>query len=156
MVGTKKLDSGTIRILNGSVGERKSKIGFMPQDVALVEEFTIKELISFFGAIYGLEKTEIDERLQFLLDLLELPDANAYIKNCSGGEKRRVSFAVCLVSQPEILILDEPSVGLDPLLRCKIWDFLEFITKTGQTTVVITTHYLEEAKQANCVSLKKL
>lgn len=71
----------------------------------------------------------------------------------SGGQKRRVSFAVALLSDPEILILDEPTVGVDPLLRQSIWNYLCNLVQTGKTTVIITTHYIEEAKQANTVSI---
>jgi ABC-type multidrug transport system ATPase subunit len=151
VVGTKLLDSGCIRILNDDVGKNVVNIGYMPQDAALVEEFSIKELVYFFATIYGLRKTQTEDRFKFLMNLLELNDASVIIKNCSGGEKRRVSLAICLIHQPEILILDEPSVGLDPLLRRKIWDYFTCITKAGQCTIVITTHYIEEAKEANCV-----
>lgn len=146
------LDAGCIRILDDAVGENKMKIGYMPQEAALVEEFSISELIHFFGTIYGLSKRQVKDRSNFLANLLELSDTNSIIRNCSGGEKRRISLAICMIHQPEILILDEPSVGLDPILRCKIWDYLTSITKSGQTSVVITTHYVEEAKQANCVT----
>lgn len=128
----------------------------MPQNTSLVEEFSINELIHFFGTLYGLQKKEIADRLKFLMNLLDLGDSECLIKNCSGGEKRRVSLAVCLVHQPEILILDEPSVGLDAILRNTIWDFFMSIASTGNTTVILSTHYIEEAKQANCVSFQSL
>lgn len=152
IVGTKTLDSGVITVVNEAVGKHKSKIGYMPQEASLVEEFTICELINFFGTLVGLSRKQIRDRLNFLLDLLELPDEKSTIMNCSGGEKRRISLAVCLIHQPEILILDEPSVGLDPMLRCKIWNFFKSIAKIQRTTVLITTHYIEEAKKADCVN----
>lgn len=151
MVGMQTLDAGVIRILNGAVEKNKRKIGFMPQTASLVDEFTIRELIYFFASIYGLSSRKTSDRFSFLMSLLELPDADTLVKTCSGGEKRRISLAVCLIHQPQVLILDEPSVGLDPLLRLKIWEFLVAITSAGETTVVITTHYIEEAKLANCV-----
>lgn len=151
IVGTRQLDSGSIKILGDSVGKNKLKIGYMPQSIALIEEFSFKELIYFFGTIYRMSKNKIEERLDFLVNLLELPDPNGFVKNHSGGEKRRISLAVCMIHQPEILLLDEPSVGLDPLLRHKIWEFLTTVTRTEGTTVVITTHYIEEATQASTV-----
>lgn len=77
-----------------------------------------------------------------------------YLKSlisCSGGQQRRVSFAVALMHDPELLILDEPTVGVDPLLRQSIWNHLVQITKDGNKTVIITTHYIEEARQAHTV-----
>ena len=82
-----------------------------------------------------------------------LPDADRLVKTLSGGQQRRGSLAATLVHEPELLILDEPTVGVDPLLRQNIWNHLVEITKTGRTTVIITTHYIDEARQAHLVSL---
>lgn len=123
----------------------------MPQEIALYAEFTIKETMMYFGWIFGMKTNDIMERLQFLLNFLDLPSQNRMVKNLSGGQQRRVSFAVALMHDPELLILDEPTVGVDPLLRQSIWNHLVQITKTGQKTVIITTHYIEEARQAHTV-----
>ncbi|KAG6457832.1 hypothetical protein O3G_MSEX010514 [Manduca sexta] len=125
----------------------------MPQEIALYGEFTIKETMMYFGWIFGMETREINERLRFLLDFLDLPSENRMVKNLSGGQQRRVSFAVALMHDPELLILDEPTVGVDPLLRQSIWTHLVRITSSGDKTVIITTHYIEEARQAHCVSI---
>lgn len=93
----------------------------------------------------------IRERYKLLKDLLDLPPGSRLLGHCSGGQKRRVSFAAAMVHEPELLILDEPTVGLDPILREKIWSFLVETTRTSKLAVIITTHYIEEAKQANCV-----
>ncbi|EDX03852.1 GD22635 [Drosophila simulans] len=77
------------------------------------------------------------------------------IKQCSGGQQRRLSFACAMIHDPELLILDEPTVGLDPMLREKIWDFLVETTRNSKLAVIITTHYIEEAKQANCIGLMR-
>jgi ABC-type multidrug transport system ATPase subunit len=154
IMGTKVLDSGSIKVLSDSVGNNKLEIGFMPQNTALIEEFTIKELFDFFGQVYGLNCLERLERFDFLSNLLELPDTSDLVRNLSGGQKRRVSLAICLIHQPKVLILDEPCVGLDPLLRHKIWSFMEDLAITRGTTIVISTHYIEEAKLASCVSLR--
>lgn len=94
----------------------------------------------------------VEERLNFLVKFLMLPDADRQVKNLSGGQQRRVSFAATLLHEPELLILDEPTVGVDPLLRQNIWDHLVKITKNGRTTVIITTHYIDETRQAHLVS----
>lgn len=93
----------------------------------------------------------IRERYKLLKELLDLPFGSKHVGQCSGGQQRRVSFAAAMVHEPELLILDEPTVGLDPLLREKIWEFLVETTRTSKLAVIITTHYIEEAKQANCV-----
>ena len=123
----------------------------MPQEIALTEEFSIKETIYYFGRIYGMSADRIRERYKLLKDLLDLPPGSRLLGHCSGGQKRRVSFAAAMVHEPELLILDEPTVGLDPILREKIWSFLVETTRTSKLAVIITTHYIEEAKQANCV-----
>lgn len=91
----------------------------MPQDLALVDELTIKETIFYFGRIYGMNDDRIRERLKILHGLLELPPNERMVVKLSGGQKRRVSFACALVHEPELVILDEPTVGLDPILREK-------------------------------------
>lgn len=176
IVGRRKLDSGEIFVLGGKPGTKGEfyikyaimnnnyfeyfvgsgvpgkRVGYMPQEIALYSEFSIKETMMYFGWIFGMKTSEIMERLQFLLNFLDLPSQNRLVKNLSGGQQRRVSFAVALMHDPELLILDEPTVGVDPLLRQSIWNHLVHITKAGQKTVIITTHYIEEARQAHTVS----
>ena len=147
------LNSGSIKVLRKN-GSRLPghKIGYMPQQIALIEEFTIKEVIYYFGRIYGMKDGKIKDQFNFLKKLLDLPPASRLVGDCSGGQQRRVSFAVAILHDPDLLILDEPTVGLDPVLRSEIWDFLIERTKSSNLAVIITTHYIEEAKNANCVS----
>ncbi|ALC47216.1 CG9990 [Drosophila busckii] len=160
IVGRRRLDSGEIFVLGGKPGTRGSgvpgkRVGYMPQEIALYGEFSIQETMMYFGWIFGMETKEILERLQFLLNFLDLPSKKRLVKNLSGGQQRRVSFAVALMHDPELLILDEPTVGVDPLLRQSIWNHLVHITKAGQKTVIITTHYIEEARQAHTIGLMR-
>lgn len=126
-------------------------IGYMPQETALVGELTVKETIYFFGNLSHIEPKLLKSRYEMLKNLLELPADNSRIDNCSGGEKRRVSFAAAIVHKPQLLILDEPTVGLDPVLKETMWNYLKGITRNENVTVVVTTHYTAEALQADCV-----
>ncbi|XP_012287640.1 ABC transporter G family member 20 [Orussus abietinus] len=160
IVGRKRLNSGEIWVLGGKPGTKGSgvpgkRVGYMPQEIALYGEFTIRETMLYFGWIFGMDTPEIVERLRFLLQFLDLPSQNRQVKNLSGGQQRRVSFAVALMHDPELLILDEPTVGVDPLLRQSIWNHLVQITKDGNKTVIITTHYIEEARQAHTIGLMR-
>lgn len=91
--------------------------GCLWQELALYKEFTIKESLLYFGRIYGLTKDFIAQQTEFLVQFLQLPSADALIGQMSGGQQRRTSFAVALLHAPRLLILDEPTVGVDPLLR---------------------------------------
>ncbi|XP_025836183.1 ABC transporter G family member 20 [Agrilus planipennis] len=160
IVGRKRLNSGEIWVLGGTPGSKGSgvpgpRIGYMPQEIALYGEFSIRETLLYFGRIAGLTKEKIEERLEFLVSFLMLPDANRLVKILSGGQQRRVSLASALLHEPELLILDEPTVGVDPLLRQNIWDHLVNITKGGNTTVIITTHYIDETRQASIIGLMR-
>lgn len=94
----------------------------------------------------------ITERFEFLHKYLELPDENTFVDDCSNGKKRLVSFISSIIHNPEILILDEPTVGLDAVLRDKIWKLLQGMVALQNTSVILTTHYIEEAKYSHCVS----
>ncbi|XP_021913320.1 ABC transporter G family member 20 isoform X2 [Zootermopsis nevadensis] len=160
IVGRRRLNTGEIYVLGGKPGTKGSgvpgrRVGYMPQEIALYGEFSIRETMMYFGWIFSMGTSEINERLQFLLDFLDLPSQNRLVKNLSGGQQRRVSFAVALMHDPELLILDEPTVGVDPLLRQSIWNHLVQITKDGNKTVIITTHYIEEARQAHTIGLMR-
>lgn len=153
LVGILNLDRGKIEVFGEPTRRNQRRIGYMPQEIALVNDFTIKEMIWFFGTIFSLSSEKIAERLSFLSNLLELPDNTRLIRDCSGGQQRRISFALTLVHEPELLILDEPTVGLDPVLRNKIWDYFTEITETKDVTILISTHYIEEARNSNYLGL---
>lgn len=156
LVGFKKLDSGEIKIFGETLEKPQNyRIGFMPQENALIGGFQIKEMFWFFGTIFGIKAEKIEENFRTLSTLLELPEGNRLIKNCSGGQQRRISFAVTLVHDPDLLILDEPTVGVDPLLRERIWNYLVELTQTKNVTILLSTHYIEEAKQSNLIGLMR-
>lgn len=127
-------------------------VNYCSKELALYGEFTIQETLIYFGWISGMTTVQVEEKTDYLLKLLQLPDASRFVKNLSGGQQRRMSLAAALLHDPELLILDEPTVGVDPVLRKNIWDHLVDITSTGNRTVIITTHYIEETRQAHMVS----
>lgn len=160
IVGTLKISRGHITVLGKpptfpghDVPGRM--VGYMPQELALYNEFTISDTMTFFGRIHGLTSKETRARMDFLIDFLDLPQKHSLVRNLSGGQRRRVSLGAALLQNPELLILDEPTVGVDPVLRAKIWQHLVEIVKTGKVSVIITTHYIEEARQANVVGLMR-
>src|SRR5581483_7814834 len=117
-------------------------LGYMPQDIGLYFDLTIVEQLTFFGHLSYMSGKNIRERIDFLLNLLDLQHKrNTFIGNLSGGQKRRVSFSSALIHNPPLLILDEPTVGLDPQLRQKIWKYLGQLCLTERTTIILTTHY---------------
>ncbi|KAB0791855.1 hypothetical protein PPYR_03655 [Photinus pyralis] len=160
MVGTKCLNSGTIRLLGTIPGESGAaspgpRVGYMPQENALYQELTIWETMKYFGWIAGMSTDEIKSRLRFLAELLLITDLDQQIWTLSGGEQRRISFAAALLYGPEIIILDEPTVGLDPILRESVWRYLIDLVDREQCTIVLTTHYIEETRQAHKVGLMR-
>uniref|UniRef100_A0A1A7YWH8 ATP-binding cassette, sub-family H, member 1 n=1 Tax=Iconisemion striatum TaxID=60296 RepID=A0A1A7YWH8_9TELE len=160
IVGTLKISRGHVTVLGKPPAfpghEVPGKmVGYMPQELALYNEFTISDTLTFFGRIHGLTSKETQARMNFLIDFLHLPQKQSLVRNLSGGQRRRVSLGAALLQNPELLILDEPTVGVDPVLRAKIWQHLVEIVKTGKVSVIITTHYIEEARQAHVVGLMR-
>jgi len=160
ILGRLKPSTGQISVFGHKPGTRQSRIpgagvGYMPQEVALYNEFTIEETIYYFSTIFNLSKSVRKSRLEALLKFLDLPDKRKHIQTLSGGQKRRVSIAATLVHKPPLLILDEPTVGVDPLLRESIWKHLYELTQSEQMTIIITTHYVEEARQAHMIGLMR-
>ena len=160
LVGRRGPTAGTVSVLGSRPGDTASgvpgrRVGFMPQELALYLQFTILETFFYFGRINKMRSGEIKTRVEFLRSLLELPPDGRTVGTLSGGQQRRVSLSVSLLHDPELLILDEPTVGLDPLLRQKIWTHLLQLSEVSKKTVIITTHYIEEARHATVVGLMR-
>lgn len=122
IVGRRSLNSGEILVFGDEPGSPDSgipgpRVGYMPQELALCGDFSIKETLQYFGHFYNLSPTFVKSQIESLSKLLNLPESNRPVKTLSGGQQRRVSFTVALFHQPDLLILDEPTVGVDPLLR---------------------------------------
>ncbi|XP_050708536.1 ABC transporter G family member 20-like isoform X1 [Eriocheir sinensis] len=160
LVSRLHLDKGEIFIHGFPPGSVEAavpghRVGYMPQELALFQEFSIVETLQYFGRIHQMSASKILQRKDFLVSFLDLPDPNRLVNQLSGGQQRRVSFATALLHEPELLILDEPTVGVDPLLRSSIWQHLLDVCNGTNTTIIITTHYIEEARQADKVGLMR-
>ncbi len=126
--------------------EVKRRLGVVPQEVAVYQELSARSNLEFWGGIFGLRGRELKSRIDALLEQVGLEDrATEPVKNFSGGMKRRLNLAMGLVHDPQLILLDEPTVGIDPQARHKILDIVKQIVAQGRT-VLYTTHYLEEAE----------
>lgn len=142
---------GSVTVMNTQMPSLAmlGSIGYMAQADALYNELTAKENLQFFGALYGLKGKALQERIKSVMELVGLQDAmNKLVANYSGGMKRRLSLAIALIHEPPTLILDEPTVGIDPVLRQSIWQELEEISRQG-TTIIVTTHVMDEAERCD-------
>jgi len=133
--------------LGGDTDPAKRRIGLVPQDLALYDELSARDNLRFFGALYGLSGAALDSAIAASLALVELADrARDRVKTYSGGMKRRLNLAAGLLHDPDILVLDEPTVGVDPQSRNAIFDNLETLKRRGKA-LLYTTHYMEEAER---------
>ena len=144
-------DGGSITIagsaFRGDVSEVKRRIGLVPQDIAVYEDLSARANLELFGSLYGMSGAKLRERCSEALDLVGLADrAKDKPRTFSGGMQRRLNMACALVHDPDILLLDEPTVGVDPQSRNAIFDNLETLKARGKT-IVYTTHYMEEAER---------
>ena len=127
----------------------RKKIGYMPQDEALYDDITAEENLKFFGAMFGLSGSRLTARMNELLRFAKLEaDRKKLVSHYSGGMKRRLSLAVAMLHEPELLVLDEPTVGLDPAHRRVIWDEFDRMATAG-TTILVTTHIMDEAARCH-------
>ncbi len=124
----------------------RKAIGIVFQDPSLDDELTGKENLDFHGRLYGMNKEYRKERVEDVLKLVELGDkADKLVKTYSGGMKRRLEIARGLMHSPKVLFLDEPTLGLDPQTRRRLWEYIKKINQEEKITMILTTHYMEEA-----------
>jgi len=144
-------DSGEIVIdgldIKKSPGDVKKILGVVPQEIALYANFTAWENMLFWGGLHSIPKSELHKKAQDLLVFVGLADRkDETIKSYSGGMKRRINLACALLHSPKILLLDEPTVGVDPQSRNMIFELIEQLNREGMT-IIYTTHYMEEAER---------
>lgn len=150
LVGLLQPDSGTISIegrTDVSAAQVRSLIGIAPQSLSLYEELTADENLRFFGGLYGLSGRRLQDRVAWALDFAKLEDRRRHrVQTYSGGMKRRLNFACALLHEPHLVLLDEPTVGVDPQSRQHIFDGIRHLQQAG-LTIIYTTHYMEEAQR---------
>ncbi|MFH1454575.1 MAG: ATP-binding cassette domain-containing protein [Armatimonadota bacterium] len=123
-------------------------IGYVPQEVSIQRDLTAYENLLFYAKLYGVPRSERKIRIDSALELMELSDrANDLVKFYSGGMMRRLEMAESLINYPKILFLDEPTIGLDPLARKKVWEKILHLHKEHKITIFINTHYMNEAEE---------
>ncbi|MGZ7095981.1 MAG: ABC transporter ATP-binding protein [Methanobacterium sp.] len=145
--------SGDAYVLGNDVSDKKiaSRIGYMPQETALYVGLTVHQNMKFYGNLFGMDDALIEEAESQLLDFVDLKIwRNELVENLSGGMKHRASLACTLMHEPELLFLDEPTVGVDPELRISFWEYFNNLKNDG-TTILITTHYMDEARRCDRV-----
>lgn len=146
--GIQKPDSGEIRILGkpwkGHEKELRQVIGLSLQETRYIEKLTTYETLRLFGSFFGLGRDRVEQVLQ-LVGLEE--KRKAYTVNLSGGQRQRLALGIALINHPRILLLDEPTTGLDPNARREIWEILRNLRTSSDTSMILTTHYMEEAEQ---------
>ena len=158
MYGGLKIDSGRITICGQDVATHldkiKNQIGVVFQDSVLDKTLTVYENLKFRAGFYGIFGQEFKARYQELEKLFDLAEIkNQKIQKLSGGQKRRVDIARAIIHQPKILILDEPTTGLDPGTRSKVWRIISKLREDLKMTIFLTTHYMEEAADADYVTI---
>jgi ABC-2 type transport system ATP-binding protein len=149
--GISKPDSGEVTLSGVSLARDantlKRRVGLVPQDLALYEELSAWANLELFGGLYGLSAAELQPRAKTALALVGLADRSSdCVKTFSGGMKRRLNIAAALLHEPDLILLDEPTVGVDPQSRNAIFDNLEELKHRGKT-LLYTTHYMEEAER---------
>ena len=154
--GQLKKDEGTVIIddlnLDDNLAKIKEKIGVVFQASILDPQLTVKDNLEIKASLYGLSRKEIKSRVSELAEILDFKSyLNRPLAKLSGGQKRRIDIARALLNKPDILILDEPTTGLDPQTRKMIWAVITKLRKENNMTVLLTTHYMEEASEADYV-----
>jgi ABC-2 type transport system ATP-binding protein len=153
IVGTQLVESGTVEVLGLPAGSAalRHRVGYLPQDPTIYNDLRIVDNVRYFAALYGFDSAAADSAI----DRVGLSDhSTAYCGNLSGGQRTRVSLACALVCRPELLVLDEPTVGLDPVLRADLWQQFADLARGG-TTLLVSSHVMDEAEHCGDLLLMR-
>lgn len=158
IMGLVKADSGEIHVLDeplNQINKIYPRLGYMPQLRPIYPDITVRDNLEFFAALYGIRGQELDRRITEVLKIVDLPETEDRITGMlSGGMYQRISLACTLIHEPELLLLDEPTVGIDPVTKQSFWEYFRALAKEGKT-VIITTHIMEEAEQCDLVGFMR-
>ncbi len=155
LLGLTPMTEGRASLLGAPVPSKAvlPRIGYMPQNLAVYTDLKVRQNLALFGRLYGLPRERLEARAKEVLDLVHLQErSGSRVSELSGGMQRRVSLAAALLTDPELLLLDEPTVGVDPALRAEFWGYFRNLSAEGRT-IVMTTHYMEEAVQCERVAM---
>ncbi|MBF6134341.1 ABC transporter ATP-binding protein [Nocardia otitidiscaviarum] len=153
IVGTQIIESGTVRVLGETAGSRglRSRVGYVTQAPSIYDDLTVTDNVSYFGALYGASRDQVVEAIA----AVGLSDhAGQRGNQLSGGQRTRTSLACALVADPEVLILDEPTVGLDPVLRVELWKEFHALAEQGRT-LLVSSHVMDEAEHCDQLLLMR-
>ncbi len=155
ITGAIRPDSGEIHVAGKKIPDRSAQqaIGFMPQNDAVYTDISGLDNLLFFGRLFRMDSRALKSRAEDVLKLIDLyPDRHKLVAHYSGGMRKRLSLAIALLHDPDILLLDEPTVGIDPVLRKTVWDKFEAFRQSGKT-IVVSTHVMDEAARCQRAAL---
>jgi ABC-2 type transport system ATP-binding protein len=153
LVGAQQVRSGTVRVLGEPAGSPplRTRIGYVTQDASVYDDLTVAENLAFFARVLGVDRAQVDEALA----AVDLDDYRSQVVGrLSGGQRSRASLAVALLGTPDVLVLDEPTVGLDPVLRRDLWDLFHRIADRG-AAVLVSSHVMDEAERCHRLLLMR-
>ncbi len=151
IVGSLKINSGEVRVFNLAAGSAllREQISYMTQELSVYSDLTVKENLKYFITMASQPAQDKRKILKDVLDLVDMPDkSDVLVRNLSTGQKQRVSLAISLIGSPKLIVLDEPTVGLDPVLRKKLWHLFNQLAAQG-ATLIISSHSMDEAEKCD-------
>jgi ABC-2 type transport system ATP-binding protein len=157
IVGRQSFKSGSIMVFGRPAGnaELRTELSYMTQELSVYPDLTVMENLRYFATMAGQSGKEVGPMLkEILVEVDMLPKADALVRNLSGGQKQRVSLAVALIGSPRLMVLDEPTVGLDPVLRNNLWRLFSKLAKAG-STVIVSSHSMDEAGRCDDLILMR-
>jgi ABC-2 type transport system ATP-binding protein len=151
IVGRVKLTEGSIEVFGAPTGsaDLRHHVSYMPQGLSVYPDLTVAENMAYFAKMFGIKRKDVKSVVTDVLKTVELSDkAGALVADLSGGQKQRVSLAAALIGSPRLMVLDEPTVGLDPVLRDRLWKLFASLASKG-TSLIITSHSMDEAERCD-------